>query len=178
MKFLKKLNRGAIVFAALLLCVLVAVIAISVSTYVKLSGAENAVSDFLYDAVTIKKQAIKDNGGNEDKAYEQYVNTAQKELSAYFKSGEVDLQMLNALYENEDFDVADSEGMGSPDDYSIVFYKDGTISFTYYLEFDEYLEHGMVFVMESVDGQWKIAQSGSEYGYEINDDMAVWKGAM
>ena len=53
MSSFKKLNRGAIIFAVLLLCVIVGVSAVASSRNRKLDNAENTVTEFLEDAAKL-----------------------------------------------------------------------------------------------------------------------------
>ncbi len=187
MSSFKKLNRGAIIFAVLLLCVIVGVSAVASSRNRKLDNAENTITEFLEDAAKLyieykdsRKIEITaepaDKGEVYIEGYKDFFAFSQEKLSKYFVDGKVSADLVKYLYSQGYLENWNYTTELSAEEDSVEFYKDGGISFYYFIEQKRYepeygayaLNYGrIVVVLEKTDNGYIIVNAGSTEGADI-----------
>lgn len=156
MRFLRKINRGAIVLTALFLCVVIGVAFVAVSRNKRLAEAEAVVNAFMNEASRLYEDFEKSSGNDGEKqpeskdfigefedsiggdkgdsyieGYEEFETFAKDKTSAFFSKDASNAEAIKYLYEGGYLKYWDYNVYSEAEKDSIEFYKDGGISFTY-----------------------------------------------
>ena len=153
----------------------------------KLDNAENTVTEFLEDAAKLyieykdsRKIEITaepaDKGEVYIEGYEDFFAFSQEKLSKYFVDGKVSADLVKYLYSQGYLENWNYTTELSAEEDSVEFYKDGGISFCYFIEQKRYepeygayaLNYGrIVVVLDKTDNGYIIVNAGNSEGADI-----------
>ncbi len=173
MRFFKKLNRGAIVFAIVFLCAVIGVSVISSSRSNQLAEITDVLNSFYVDSFPVFAEAAEYEKGAD---LSDIIKKADGALSKYYAK-DADSEGLAGAFENfgaGSITLYDGEEMDAVYvNPNSVVWKDGCISLTcgfrYYTSnvYDKGIASvNFEFIFEEIEGEWKITFWRNEAGYE------------